>query len=1467
MRDRLKLLRKISTLILFVIVCALKVHAQSYPVQANVALAPPYSPFLADYTAVGSQRFTSTLYLHDSRIATYQVKLRLTIEGVGITIRTKANYIPLRPITLYGGESVTLFGEDVEEYFDPNNLDFVGITKNQYEKGAKLPEGVYRFTLEVLDYHRGSLVSNKGTAVAWVILNDPPILNSPKNNGKLTIIDPQNAVFNWTPRQTGSPNSAFAAEYIFRLVEVWPANRNPYDAFLSQQPLYETTTSFTQVVYGPAEPALIPGRKYAWQVQAKDTEGRDLFKNQGKSEVYVFQFGDAMGVPQNFRREAGSNSSVLNLRWEPAPDGAIPERYRVRYRQKGDTRGVWYENATPQLWMSVPDLKRDTEYEMQVRAEAGLQYSDYTQVFSFKTEANDNVLYECGAEDNVQSVKNQSLLMALPPGTILTAGNYKIRVISATGSNGNFTGEGWMFVPYLNGAGVDVKFSGQINNSFEFTEIAWETVYEPGSVMAQAIDEANKIGEDSPTTKQDSTSTVTPDYTVPGTIDSIYINDEGKIVAVDTEGHESTYEQKKDAKTGKPKDTVIADAYGDTYTVGANGKVTKTEGSTIGNTVVAGLTVKQKIVVLILDQFEGEINTWISANGKGGEEDAALLVDELAACFPKDADILKPISDNVIPKYKNNAQDLIDIIETEEANKQLLDKIDKQFGTAANATLEGLSEEDLQNARDYTCEAIMESLSTLDEATIASLIDYDKLIKWLIENKGKTVEYNFSDFLSKEIYERITGNGIVHKIPVDKLFYAEVNGETKAFNLKGELSMEKGQVNLDPNAGKIQSAINILPSENKIQFTLRYKFSDRNTAAITLETNHSDEMEYLFLEQDIVYKDWYKSKVIDDFKQAISKASDKCNTVDYVYENIPQFVADGFTDKDKWSHLQSLSTCRIDGIGTNEYKAILNLISNISAAYIRQQVDDNPSFLMLDIYDRLGKSEKIDFTVAVTKKLNEVWTGNEQLQRAYAEESSLGDSDPDPFKLVVSCFNLRGKKLVFSLKQFYKCDGVYSTVPCSQRDGNEPNQMPDNCSNEFTLTGSQPIALRISDQFIVIPAFIAGEMLAQIAAESYTSAAAFYSSVLLPNAILKPATLSKWSSFLGTVAKQAAEQGIALNYEKLAVHEGVNLTNFAAKMSDQYIDVVVHFSDGKFKALVEEGGAFVEKALDAEQLATMMGHLPADKSLRLLSCNDLATAKQLSEQLPNKTLYASDGWVDLYNDGIIQSENVFKKLINGEELGAEVRMDGISTSTEKIRLGGVSAEQVKLFSNFKNISKLPDNVLSKINSKGLANELLIKLDADLADSGFAGAVSTNSEIVDSWYVLRNTAFRTNSRYLNYVTSLSNEAKVGSSIRKDYRKTFFEAFPELKDGDYVIHHAIEQQVLKNLPGIVTESEIHSLLNLRGIPKSVNSDIHLRRIRAEWDDFYLENPNPTKEQLLQKAKEIDDLLGAQFYPPVR
>lgn len=114
--------------------------------------------------------------------------------------------------------------------------------------------------------------------------------------------------------------------------------------------------------------------------------------------------------------------------------------------------------------------------------------------------------------------------------------------------------------------------------------------------------------------------------------------------------------------------------------------------------------------------------------------------------------------------------------------------------------------------------------------------------------------------------------------------------------------------------------------------------------------------------------------------------------------------------------------------------------------------------------------------------------------------------------------------------------------------------------------------------------------------------------------------------------------------------------------------------------------------------------------------------------------------------------------------------------------------------------------------------------------------------------------------------LGKEAKFGTATRKNYRTTFFSAHPEL-EGKVVIHHAVEQQVMTRHPGLVSESEMHSLENLRGVPKDINSDIHLRQIRREWDDFYIDNAFPTKSQLLQKATEIDDKFGKKFKPPVR
>lgn len=110
------------------------------------------------------------------------------------------------------------------------------------------------------------------------------------------------------------------------------------------------------------------------------------------------------------------------------------------------------------------------------------------------------------------------------------------------------------------------------------------------------------------------------------------------------------------------------------------------------------------------------------------------------------------------------------------------------------------------------------------------------------------------------------------------------------------------------------------------------------------------------------------------------------------------------------------------------------------------------------------------------------------------------------------------------------------------------------------------------------------------------------------------------------------------------------------------------------------------------------------------------------------------------------------------------------------------------------------------------------------------------------------------------------ARFGNTLSNDYKGTFFGANPGL-EGRVVVHHAVEQQTLKRYPGIVTPGEMHSLENLRGIPNGVNSQLHLSQIRREWNQFYRQNPAPTKQQLLDKATDIDNRYGTQFNPPVR
>jgi hypothetical protein len=85
------------------------------------------------------------------------------------------------------------------------------------------------------------------------------------------------------------------------------------------------------------------------------------------------------------------------------------------------------------------------------------------------------------------------------------------------------------------------------------------------------------------------------------------------------------------------------------------------------------------------------------------------------------------------------------------------------------------------------------------------------------------------------------------------------------------------------------------------------------------------------------------------------------------------------------------------------------------------------------------------------------------------------------------------------------------------------------------------------------------------------------------------------------------------------------------------------------------------------------------------------------------------------------------------------------------------------------------------------------------------------------------------------------------------------------GKVVVHHLIEQLVSVRFPGLITEAAMHSLENRRGIPKELNSMLHLSIIRREMNTFYKRNPEMTVQKLFEQAAEIDRKYRKLFNPP--
>lgn len=436
--------------VIFLLLGSEALQAQPYPITATVQMTSNQMPSLDSYSVQSSNNIFCTLLLTDINEPSYDVFLRLTISGEGITIRTPFSYVPV-PITLTYGMPLMLTSADLGAYFDVNNLEFFGMSQQDYLNQGQLPEGLYSICFEAYDLNRnlGDLpVSNRTCTIALNEEFDPPMITNPI--GEQVPTDPQYLTFNWQPMHVG----AFPVEYTLSIYEV--TEGMSYDQVIAYTPpTLQTSTMSTTYQLGPTDPILDTSKEYITIVQVQEINGQVPFNNDGYSQLEAFFFSlSDFGVPEALEASE-AQSNYFTATWTSVP---CATSYYIDVATDAEFTNILpeYNNlAVQDTSFQVSNIDLGTnDYFYRIKAECpedGL--SDYSNVMEVSLGCKLElapVVFDCAEDDSLNEIEleNTALVSNLSVGDTIQAGDFMVILQEVSGS-GPFYGDGYVFIPFF----------------------------------------------------------------------------------------------------------------------------------------------------------------------------------------------------------------------------------------------------------------------------------------------------------------------------------------------------------------------------------------------------------------------------------------------------------------------------------------------------------------------------------------------------------------------------------------------------------------------------------------------------------------------------------------------------------------------------------------------------------------------------------------------------------------------------------------------------------------------------------------------------------------------------------------------------------------------------------------------------------------------------------------------------------
>lgn len=572
-------MRKVLSIIYLIVLIVNGSYAQSsYPIYVSPALTPPYSLKLSDYSKFGSQQLVVNIAVNDLNVSNLPVKLHIKMETVGITIESLPT-LNTTPIYLDGGAATILFGDDLADYFDINNLTFKGYSKEAYRRTGQLPEGFYKFTVEVLHFQTNRLISNAGTATAWISVGKPPVLKLPENGKELGEFKGMPIVFSWYASKLGNPMSAAGVQYKFEMWEMRVDGISPYTIAASVPLFHEETTSNTMVTVLPSSLLMEPGMKYAWRVTAMDVSGMVPFEQDGHSEMRVFTYKSKCNSVANLKADQhGRNGSFV---WDP---GSNHTSYNIELRKPAT--GWLSASETFDSKAEFYELDYATTYEMRVQAVCNgdpESVSDFSEWATLKIPAqrskpDSSTCPTCGCSDSLGTgnIENLELRRDLKPGDTLSnrfgTTRFIVKSVEPQG-DGVYKGHFLFWAELWKLKFVCEYWDLSVNTDNVILNMDYQSVYNPQFLLDVDATAAFLDSLAGAITDLTVSTTIKDTVTIGETISSIYVNAGDSVVAVTVDPDGTVHEVVIQTDADDIPKTIIQGENGEQFVVTGNGQV------------------------------------------------------------------------------------------------------------------------------------------------------------------------------------------------------------------------------------------------------------------------------------------------------------------------------------------------------------------------------------------------------------------------------------------------------------------------------------------------------------------------------------------------------------------------------------------------------------------------------------------------------------------------------------------------------------------------------------------------------------------------------------------------------------------------------------------------------------------------------------------------------------------------------